>query len=67
VPLLSRVSVSATANAIATGFASPNRLSATRPASIPRSGLYIVQSRIEPYRWSWVKCYAVVFNASVLA
>jgi hypothetical protein len=48
------------------GQVSPSNLSPTRPAAIPRSGHYLIQSRIEPYRWGWVKCYAVVFDASVL-
>ena len=46
---------------------SPTSLSATSPTAIPTTGKYIVKSSIEPYKWGWVRCAAVVIDASVLA
>lgn len=48
------------------GNVTPSLLGATTPSSIPTSGLYIVKSSIEPYKWGWVRCAAVVIDASVL-
>jgi len=43
---------------------SPKYLEATSPANIPRSGNYIISSKAEPFKWGWVKCSALVVNAS---
>lgn len=54
----------ASASLAANGAVSPTSLSATSPASIPSSGLYITESRIDPYEKGWVRCYAEVIDAS---
>ena len=48
----------------ATGFVSPNTLSETSPFEVPSSGKFIVESRVEPFRYGWVRCYAHVIDAS---
>lgn len=45
----------------------PTSLAATSPAAIPTAGLYVVQSRIEPYKWGWSKCSAIVIDANHFA
>ena len=45
----------------------PKTLAATSRPAIPTSGVYLVKSSIEPYKWGWVKCAAVVVDAAVLA
>jgi hypothetical protein len=52
-----------------TGTASvqPTSIPATSPTAVPTSGIYLIQSRIEPYKWGYAKCSAIVLNANVLA
>jgi hypothetical protein len=45
----------------------PTSFPATSPADIPRSGLYIVSSKAEPFKWGWVKCFALVVDANKFA
>jgi hypothetical protein len=45
----------------------PSSFPATTPSDIPRSGLYIVDSKAEPFKWGWVKCSATVVNAGLFA
>ena len=45
----------------------PSSFPATSPADIPRTGLYIVSSKAEPFKWGWVKCFALVVNANQFA
>jgi hypothetical protein len=45
----------------------PSSIPATTPSDIPRSGLYIVDSKAEPFKWGWVKCSATVVNAGLFA
>lgn len=45
----------------------PTSFPATSPADIPRTGLYIVSSKAEPFKWGWVKCFALVVNANQFA
>jgi hypothetical protein len=45
----------------------PSSFPATTPSDIPRSGLYIVDSSAEPFKWGWVKCSAKVVNAGLFA
>ena len=40
---------------------------ATVPPDIPKSGLYITKTSLEPYRLGWAKAYAVVLDASIFA
>ena len=42
----------------------PDSFPATTPQDIPRNGLYVVNSGAEPFKWGWVKCFAVVVDAS---
>lgn len=48
------------------GSIHPLSLPATEPASIPSSGLYVINSSIQPYKAGWVKCFAEVVDASNL-
>ena len=48
----------------ASGSVTPLTFAATSPDNIPRSGNYLVQSVVEPYKWDYVKCKAVVLDAS---
>jgi hypothetical protein len=60
--------VSDTATVILSGAVNPTSLSATTPAAIPVTGLYMVGSpRIEPYKARWFQCHAQVINATILA
>lgn len=45
----------------------PTSFPATSPADIPRTGLYIISSKAEPFKWGWVKCFALVINANQFA
>ena len=45
----------------------PSSFPATSPADIPRTGLYIISSKAEPFKWGWVKCFALVVNANQFA
>jgi hypothetical protein len=45
---------------------SPTVLPATSPSSVPTSGLYLVDARVQPYEYGYVKVYAEVFDASDL-
>ena len=45
----------------------PDSLPATSPTEIPKSGVYIIKSSIEPYRWGWLKCTAIVLDAADLS
>jgi hypothetical protein len=60
--------VSDTATVALSASVSPTSLSATTPAAIPVTGLYMVGSpRIEPYKARWFQCHAQVINATILA
>jgi hypothetical protein len=62
-------SVSAAANFTkdVTGSVYPKSLSATTPDTIPDNGLYLMKCTVEPYKWGYAKCAAVVLNASKLS
>lgn len=51
----------------ATGSVRPTSLAATSPPDIPRSGYYVVDCRIEPYKWGYYKAIATVIDASQFA
>jgi len=57
--------VTSFANAVVDVF--PKTLSATSPTDIPRSGFYLLSSKAEPYRWGYVRCSAIVVDASNFA
>lgn len=42
-------------------------LSATSPLDIPRTGAYLINSSVEPYKFGMAKVYAEVVNASVFS
>lgn len=58
--------VTSNANKTITGAVNPVTFSATSPASIPVSGKYLIQSSVEPFKYGWAKCTAVVLDASDL-
>jgi hypothetical protein len=49
------------------GRVAPTSLEATSPPDIPRSGRYVVDCRIEPYKWGYYKAIATVIDASQFA
>jgi hypothetical protein len=51
----------------AVGRVQPTSLEATSPQDIPRSGRYVVDCRIEPYKWGYYKAIATVIDASQFA
>lgn len=51
----------------AQGSVYPTVLPATVPAALPTTGLYLLNTRIQPYAYDYVKIYAEVFDASQLA
>ena len=61
-------SVSGSYSASQTTFANVNPVSfaATNPPSVPNSGLYLIDSKVEPYKWGYNRCVATVFDASQL-
>lgn len=61
------VNVESNAQHIAGASVTPTALQATNPPSIPKSGLYVVESRVQPYKWGWAKCSAIVIDANQLA
>lgn len=50
-----------------TGSVYPKSLGATSPEKIPENGLYLMKCTVEPYKWGYAKCAAVVLDASKLA
>ena len=58
--------VQSTASASAKGGISPTVLLATTPSAIPSFGLYVMRTSLEPYRWGWAKCSAIVLDAANL-
>jgi hypothetical protein len=49
------------------GSVSPTVLPATSPSSLPVTGLYLLNTRIQPYAYNYIKVYAEVFDATQLA
>lgn len=56
---------SITRNATVVGSVTPSSIPATQ--TLPTSGLYLVDVKVAPYDWGYVKVYAEVFNAATLA
>ena len=44
----------------------PTFLDGTAPLDVPRTGEYLVDSRVEPYKWGYFKVIATVFSADQL-
>jgi len=61
------VNVSKSETASATGKVSPTTLPATAQTAVPSTGYYLIDSRVELYQHGYVKVYAEVLDASVLA
>ena len=61
------VFVAETATGSAVGSVHGGTLSPTSPADVPRTGMYLIDSRVELYQHGYVKVYAEVLDASVLA
>lgn len=61
------VDVNITETARATGSISVTILPATSPTQIPRTGIFLVRSKVELYKWGYAKVYAETFDASQLA
>jgi hypothetical protein len=61
-------SLDVTSNASKTidGAVNPANFPATSPDSIPRGGRYLIQSSVEPFKYGWAKCTAVVLDAADL-
>jgi hypothetical protein len=45
----------------------PSGLAATNPPNVPRSGLYLIDSRVELYQYGFARIYAEVLDAAQLA
>jgi hypothetical protein len=56
---------SITRNDTIVGSVSPTTIPATQ--ALPVSGLYLIDVKVAPYDWGYVKVYAEVFNATALA
>ena len=50
-----------------TALCSPSSFEATSPPDVPRSGLYAVDSKIEPYKWGYYRAIVTVIDASQFA
>jgi len=61
------VNVAMSATASATGKVNPTSLPATAQTAVPSTGYYLIDSRVELYQHGFVKVYAEVLDASVLA
>jgi hypothetical protein len=62
------VNVSRSEIGYAEGSVYPASLPAVSGATaVPTSGVYLVDSKVEPYKWGYAKCFAETFDASVLA
>jgi hypothetical protein len=48
------------------GTVEPKSLNATTPNKIPDSGKYLMKCTVEPYKWGYAKCAAVVLDAAKL-
>jgi hypothetical protein len=59
-----RVTGTYTANQSAFASVSPISFAATSPPSVPNSGLYLIDSKVDPYKWGYNRCVATVFDAS---
>ena len=60
------LNVTSTANKTITGAVNPATFPVTSPAEIPTSGRYLIQSSVEPFKYGWAKCTAVVLDAADL-
>lgn len=61
------INISSTARHAVRAAVTPTSLPATVPTDIPRSGLYVVESKVQPHKWGWAKCSAIVIDANQFA
>lgn len=61
------VTVDSEAEKTINGFISPSGFAATSPAAIPTSGTYLIDCRVEPYKWGYARIFAETLDASVFA
>ena len=61
-----RVTGSYTAENFTDAIVQPASFSATTPTDVPRSGFYLIDSRVESYKWGYFKVVATVIDASQL-
>ena len=66
-PQFPTVDVEAIATKAAEGEVSPISLSATSPSTVPTSGLYLIDSKAEPWEYGYAMIMAEVMDASLLA
>lgn len=64
---LDSVDVNITASRVASGSVSPVSVAATSPSAIPTAGIYLVDSKVEPYDFGYAKVFAETIDASVFA
>lgn len=58
---------SRTKSKVCEGSVSPDEFLATSPADIPRTGIYLTNYRIEPYKWGYARVYAELVNMAQFA
>jgi hypothetical protein len=63
-PALNKYSPSSPKSATITGTQTSS-LPATSPTDVPRSGLYLIDSRVEMYQYGYARVYAEVLDASI--
>jgi hypothetical protein len=59
--------VSSSAQQVVIASVTPTIFAATSPAKIPESGLYIMRTSVEPYKWGYAKCSAIILDAANLS
>jgi hypothetical protein len=57
------LNISSTVQKTVKAAVSPSVLQATIPSEIPKTGKYIMRASVEPYKWGWAKCSAVILDA----
>lgn len=62
-------SLDASSNAATSGSASitPTSITATNYTAIPSSGIYLVDTRVEPFDWGYARVFAETLDASIFA
>lgn len=61
------INITATKTQTVSGLVSITSIGATTPSSIPTSGLYLIDAKVEPYKYGYARIFAEVLDASVFA